>query len=345
MKAEPRRIDDPRAPNFFIVGAMKAATTSLAATLGEHPEIFVSAVKEPHFFADLPGCEPRLSEQLIPYSTSWSSVRPHGPLRCPTTESYLALFAGAEHLPLRGEASISYLPNPSAAAALAAAVPDAKIIAVLRNVYERAHSGYTYLRSRGREPAETFRQAIEHELAGHRDDWSYTWRHVLSSCYHAQLERYFAHFPPEQVRIVWFDDLKADPERELAAICTFLGCAPAPLELKRENRTVLHDGGLQRSVKSALLYLPARRLARRILSERVYPYAKGVAAALIGRIDRSGRTPPPISADEIDLLAGTFEPEIDRLERMTGRDLTPWRLGAATREEPVPAPVARHATS
>lgn len=316
---------NPKAPNFFIVGAMKAATTSLAAALADHPGIYMSPAKEPHFFADWPGCDDRLSELLMPYSSSPTSVREHGALRFPDAGSYLGLFADADQQPCRGEASTSYLASRCAPIALKTTFPDAKIIVVLRNMYERTNSGFQFLRSRGREPASTLEEAIEHELEGKRSKWAHAWRHVQLSLYTDQLAKYFDAFGRANVHVIWFEALRSEPGATLREAHSFLGLPHIASELRAENPTRVHQNGPALRLKSALLYLPARRSLRRITPSPVYKYMRSAAAYALRRVDAVGHPPPPITSDNVALLAPIFEPEVDRLEALTGRDLSHWR--------------------
>src|SRR4051794_29508348 len=103
-------------PDFFIVGHAKSGTTALYEMLMQHPQIFLPASKEPWFFAS------ELRERTPP--------RPEGTPR--TLEEYRAWFADAAPGQRVGEASALYLWSRTAAAAIAAVQPDAKIIALFR---------------------------------------------------------------------------------------------------------------------------------------------------------------------------------------------------------------------
>src|SRR6185437_748377 len=103
-----------RLPDFFVVGHSKSGTTALYEMLRNHPQIFMPEMKEPIFFA------PELPRQAHRY-------------RAPETlEESLALFAAAAPGQLVGEGSASYLRSPQAAERIAAARPDARIVAILR---------------------------------------------------------------------------------------------------------------------------------------------------------------------------------------------------------------------
>src|SRR3954469_19217742 len=120
-----RRGASMRWPNLFIVGAAKAGTTSLWTALGELPEVFMSPLKEPHFFS---GVTPR---------REWASHFP-----TVTTEAeYHQLFKGAGDARYLGDASTSYLwAGSRAAEAIRRHNPEARIIAMLRDPVDRAYS-------------------------------------------------------------------------------------------------------------------------------------------------------------------------------------------------------------
>src|SRR5690242_1471908 len=103
-------------PNFFIVGAASCGTTSLYTYLKQHPAVFLPALKEPHYFAQL--CPAWDQRYLFTYVTE--------------EKDYLALFSKAVGFKAIGEASPSYLWCPEAAARIHGVAPRAKIIALLR---------------------------------------------------------------------------------------------------------------------------------------------------------------------------------------------------------------------
>jgi hypothetical protein len=119
-------------PNFFIVGVAKAGTTSLAYWLKQHPQIFIPAIKEPRFFAH---------DLVEPF------VRP-----VIQEEEYLKLFQGAGNYPARGEASTSYFTHwQQVPERIKSNVSDARIIILLRDPVERAHSAWMMNLRHGRE--------------------------------------------------------------------------------------------------------------------------------------------------------------------------------------------------
>lgn len=298
-------------PSFFIVGAPKAGTTSLSDYLAQYPDIFIPAAKEMHFFgADL--------EQ---------KKRKHAALK---REAYLAHFAGMTDEVIAGEASVLYLKSETAAEEIRDFCPEARIIVMLRQPAELIHSLHAQLISQGDEDVTDFATALDLEpdrKAGRRipkgvkvpDDGLF-YREVARLG--SQLERYLTVFPSEQVHVIFFEDFSADPQGEVDKVRAFLGLPPgiAPIDTSIRNPASRPRSQLL----TRFLYHPpdwaiamARRLAPR--------------AALVTLRDRIRRFNDvkaqrvPLAPGLRDALTREFEPEIAKLEALTGRNLGDWR--------------------
>ena len=166
-------------PNFLIIGAMKSGTTALYYYLEQHPEIYMSPVKEPNFFSS--------QEQ----ENAADAVTHIG--------SYQHLFRGVSGEKAIGEASHSYLYDPRAAAEIRSYIPGAKLIATLRNPIDRAYSHFLYMVRSGTEPLDDFAQALREEEVGIHKERTFQ-DYIGRGLYYDQLERCFGTFPREQVR-------------------------------------------------------------------------------------------------------------------------------------------------
>ena len=133
-------------PNFLIIGAMKSGTTALYYYLEQHPEIYMSPVKEPNFFS--------------------SQERENAAGAVARIGNYRDLFRGVSGETAIGEASHSYLYEPGAAAEIRRYAPEAKLIAILRNPIDRAYSHFLHMVRSGTEPLDDFAQALQEEAAG-----------------------------------------------------------------------------------------------------------------------------------------------------------------------------------
>ncbi len=143
----------PRLPTFFLVGAPKAGTTSLYHYLDQHPQVYMSAIKEPHVFAAEvreENFDPELRRGIardtrgVREFLSGSMRRKRFSGIVADWEGYLRLFADAGAELALGEASACYLWSPTAAERIAGRIPDAKILVMLRNPAERAFSQYLH---------------------------------------------------------------------------------------------------------------------------------------------------------------------------------------------------------
>jgi hypothetical protein len=201
-------------PDFLILGAQKAGTTALYAYLRWHPEITGPSFKEVSFF-----------DRHYAKGERW--YRAHMPVR---------------RRSLVGEASPSYLFHPLAPERVARLLPDARLIALLRNPVDRAFSHYQHEVALGRERL-SFEAAVDREeerMQGELDRmlrdpsyfslawWNYTY--VARGRYAEQLERWFASFPREQLLVLFTEELSADTAGTYRGVLDFLGVGARDLE-------------------------------------------------------------------------------------------------------------------
>jgi hypothetical protein len=186
-------------PNFFIVGAARSGTTSLSRYLSQHPAVYIPRQKEIHFFAadyfprNGPGDE-WLNKVVI-----------HDEVR------YTKLFAGVKGEKAVGEASVFYLCLPGTAERIAQAVPDAKIVMVLREPVDRAYSAYMHL------------VRLRLEEVRREKGFEPLWWYKELSLYYKQVKQYLDVFGVERVKVVLYDDLCTNPEQVVRDVFVFLG--------------------------------------------------------------------------------------------------------------------------
>jgi hypothetical protein len=178
-------------PNFLIIGAAKAGTTSLYHYLRQHPDVFMSAVKEPRYY--------------------WQEGVAEGRLEIFGREAYERLFDDVTSQRAVGEATTHYLNSPTAPERIAADLPEVKLIVSLRNPADRAYSSYLGRLQGGEE-----RCGVEEAMK----PGSY---YVESSRYHASLSRYFESFARDRIKVILFDDLVANPRAVMQELFEFLG--------------------------------------------------------------------------------------------------------------------------
>jgi hypothetical protein len=201
-------------PDFLILGAQKAGTTALYDYLYRHPAISGPSWKEVGFF-DLHW---------------WRGER-----------WYRGHFPRGARAPV-GEASPSYLFHPEAPQRVRSLVPDARLIAILRDPVDRAFSHYQHEVALGREPL-SFEDALDREEARTRGEvermladprsfshawWNWTYR--ARGLYAQQLERWLAVFPRDQLLVLLTEELAAAPAETYARVLEFLGASPHELD-------------------------------------------------------------------------------------------------------------------
>jgi hypothetical protein len=215
MSGEIGRASVGALPNFFIVGAARGGTTALADILGQHPSIFVTRPKEPHFLA-FAGCPMTFSGPGDDITINKTSVT--DPSR------YLALYEGAGGKAARGDASVSSLYYAEETLAnLDRFFPEARVIAILREPIGRAFSAYSYQRGMGFEPCDEFGVALQQESERIRLGWHHLWHYVSMSRYVGQLEKFVDALGPRRIQILFYENLQEDPHSVARHAYEFLG--------------------------------------------------------------------------------------------------------------------------
>lgn len=216
-------------PNFIILGAAKAGTTALYHYLRQHPQIYLSPLKETNFFAlegeTLRFCGPGDNDYVNCLSIT-------------TLEGYMAQFDGVRDETAIGEASPLYLYSPKAVERIRHYVPEARLIAFVRDPVARAFSAFLHLVRDNREPCREFRDGLAAEEERIRAGWEHIWHYKRMGLYHEQLRRYYDAFPAEQIKAFLYKDLRLEPGRTLEEIFRFLQVDPAFVPDIRERYNV-----------------------------------------------------------------------------------------------------------
>jgi hypothetical protein len=305
-------------PTFLIIGAQKSGTTSLYEYLKEHPQIHMSPIKEPRFFAfegERPNFRGPGDQEL--YKDVVSDL-----------QGYRALFQGASKEMALGEASVVYLYLPRTPERIRHYIPDVKLIAVLRNPIERAYSAFLHLTRDRKEPLRDFGPALQAEDERIQNNWGPIWHYKQIGFYYAQMRRYYDTFEREQIRVYLYEDLSNDPKGMLKDIYEFLGVDNkfVPDVRRRHNvsgvpahkhwyamYTFLQS---QSSIKSLVRPLLPKGLRRRLFTQ-VY-----------SRISTSPQNHavvrPPLPVEVQQQLTEVYREDILRLQGLIGRDLSNW---------------------
>ena len=290
-------------PDVFLVGAPRCGTTALANFLGQHPEAHVPYVKEPHYFGS------DLTERT----------------GFPTLTSYVELYTDADGRRAI-DASTWYLHSRTAAQEIREFRPDARIIVMVRDPIELIHSWHGHVFLMGAEPIASFEEALaaEPERRAGRGIPLGTPREALLyrqiPRFAEQIERYLDAFGPERVKVIVHDDFRSDNLAVVRDVCRFLGVDDAfRPEMKRVNSNARPRS---RWIQQVLEHQPesvrafVRSVTSKRLRHRVRDTLRGLNAAPAPR--------PPLDPALRARLAHEFEPEVERLSGLLGRDLRHW---------------------
>jgi hypothetical protein len=258
-----------RPPDFFLVGAPKCGTTALYDMIGAHPEIFVSPVKEPDFFAaDI--------RAAVFGDRTFRSGETAGPIT--DWSQYLELFSGAVPSQRLGEGSVCYLASRVAAAAIHERCPEARILMVLRDPADRLFSHYSAAVA-ARSTRATFPEWLAAAAVREETDAAPVGP-VVAGRYGANLQRYLAVFPASRIHVAWHEDFVRDPAATVQHIFGFLGVddtRQVPVHIRRNETRVRIN--LRSELPPALQPSPSDRA----LAIRLYEDDIRVLSGLTGR--------------------------------------------------------------
>jgi hypothetical protein len=274
-------------PNFLVIGAAKAGTTTLYEHLRAHPEIFMPVPKELRFFA---------------YSGEGDDYT--FPVK--TLQHYESFFASVSDEKAIGEAAPRYLRSGYAPHRIKEIIPHVRLIASLRNPIDRSFSSYMMtLRNKGVHSGTPYVEALE----GSED---------LRRGYYKHVKRYIDLFGRDQIRIILFDELVAEPLRTVQSLYAFLGVQP---DFRPDVPRVSNPGGLPRwkSLHALLANKHVRRFSKALLPEALVDHGRAIR--------NSNLQKRRMSEQERELALGVFRDDILSTQDLIGRDLSAWLSG------------------
>ena len=282
-------------PNFLIIGAPKAGTTSLKYALAEHPEVFMAPdkpVSEPHFLS---------------YGfDQW----PNWAIKDQAT--YEALFDEAGDAKAVGEKSTWYLFSQQTPEHVARTLPGVKAIAMLRDPVGRAYSSYRFNLQLGMDSVQSFDDALALEEERAAQGCGFDLRYFEAGLYAQQLQRWFDAIGRERVLVLIFEDLIHDPSSHLREASAFLGIDESrKVEPSHRNKTT--------AVRSPKVLRMVNK-ARTELSWLPGPLKK-IASKTVSRLNSSDKAPPPLAPATAKALAERYTPDVDALSAVLDRDL------------------------
>ncbi|MEV6843067.1 sulfotransferase [Actinoplanes sp. NPDC051411] len=314
-------------PDFLIAGVPKAGTTALHAALNAHPRLFLPAVKEPKFF---------LSDGWPPTAGGPGDVQTYQE-HVWRRADYERLFEDAPPRTTKGEATPFYLHDLESHGRIRRLIPDARLILLLRDPVDRAHSNWTHLWNAGLEPEADFLAACRAEEERVEAGWAQFWHYVGLGQYGRQVEHLYRHFPREQVLLLRYRELKEAPAATLDRVCAFLGVETGVLTAipkENVNRHVVEDNRLNRVLRAML------RSGGRFGHRFPVPLRLAARGPLLTLLHRHEGTRPVTTPQEREALLPHFADDIARLQRVTGERYDDWlsvdrHLPAPARQSPL----------
>lgn len=279
-------------PNFLVIGAQRAGTSLLHAILDHHPEVYVPQQrKEIHFF-----------DLYHARGSAWY-------------EGYFPRPDAAQRYTAIGEVTPDYLAVPEAPARIHGLLPAVRLVAILRNPVERAWSWYQHAR-RGRYEQRPFERFLSEDGMVRE-----------AGFYHRNLCRFLEFFPREQLHVMIYEELVADPSPELERLAAFLHLKQSWDDGPRLLETRVNTSAIPRYRRA---YAAARNFGKFLMCHDLN--APGRIAKRLGvhRVFGRATTPPRLAPEQRAQLAAIYRDDARRLAALLGREQPIWRLEPAS---------------
>lgn len=283
-----------RLPSFFVVGPARTGSTWLHRVLTRHVGL-PHGIKESNFFSTNHG-----------RGFDW----------------YYALFAGCPVTMPLGEICPEYFYHPAARERIATMIPGARITFTFRDPVERLYSHWKVLVHYGMTKASFAEAVADPDSPRHRKIFE-------ASRYAHHFRSWREIFTHDRLLVMLYTDLKSDPQGYLDKFCDFVGAPRFRLDQTSAAKRVF---ALDRAPLSHHLAQNARHLRFRLMNRRAFR-----TVSLLERVGlwqllaAGGKRFPPLDRKLEEQLRNHFEPEVDELEKMIGRDLSAWRSSRAER--------------
>lgn len=287
-----------RLPDFLIIGAAKSGTTTLYKYLEQHPQIYLSPEKEPQFFA---------VDEKYARGMEW----------------YSSLFEGAQPQQICGEASTDYakLPRyPETAERIAKAIPNVKMIYVMRHPVERAYSYYVHL-CRGQKITESFEEHIQRTSIC-----------LDASFYIKQIKHFQQFFPRESFLFLLMEDVIKQPVPTLKKVCRFLE-VDEEVNLFQGTQVTANGGKnyfedtIRAKITAPLRAIPGVETVKEALPQQWRDTAYGILQkSFYGKGVKEEYKALPMKPETRQMLLKKFSSYNQQLADFLDRDLSHWEV-------------------
>jgi hypothetical protein len=267
--------------DFLIIGAAKSATTWLQRSLTQDPSVIMPIKDlELHYFS-----------REFERGNGW----------------YFSHFEEKKAGQILGERSNSYLDTPNIAGRVHKLLPHVKLVAQLRNPIERAYSDYCMLYRRGEVGRDIDSYLDPRKAAEHR--------FLSSGRYNRQLEDYLALYPPSRLLVLFYEEMKTDPRKQLLQLRNFLGLTTPSHVLSDEKKA---------KDKTIPVVSPELRKYLHWLNPYVAPLRNTYLFAKLRNVVATELKYPELEPDLRRRMADFYEPEVKALQKLLNREMPGW---------------------
>jgi hypothetical protein len=292
-------------PNFLVIGASSSGTTSIYHYLKQHPQVFMSPIKETHFFS------------FAGQEFAMTTIKGYKQRKVDSLDEYKSLFQDVSDEIAIGEVSPSYLYTPSSPERIKQSVPNAKLIAILRNPVDRAYSNYLRCVRNDQEPITDFAEALRQEPIRIQNNWSPKWFYKSKGFYYEQLKRYFEVFDKNQIQIYLYEDLCDSPSNLMQNLFEFLDVDSTFVPNISEKKNVSYipkNRLLQKFLKKTNII---KSIVKPLLSEKLRHRA-------VTNLKIWNQSKPLLLPDIRKQLTQEYREDILKLQDLLQKDLSHW---------------------
>ena len=284
-------------PNFFIVGGAKCGTTNMSYNLMEHEKIFMPELNEPYYFCRLDVPNDFQRNSMIKDKTK-----------------YLDLFKNAKNCKAVGEATSAYLHCPHAAEDIKKHFPDAKIIILIRNPIDRAHSAYFSYQFMHPDQRSFGEMIEDHENKIKKKEF-FLYSILDPGFYSKHIKKFQSVFPAEQIKIIVFEEYIKNVEFTIKSILDFLDLDTS-ITFKEQKK------GAYRAPKNKISNKLLQNTEFRSIATKIIPtvYRQKIGDKFLVKQTKK----PSMLPQERKNLEKIYEIEVKNLQNLLNRKL-PWK--------------------
>ncbi len=302
-------------PNLLVPGAAKSGTSSLHQLLNQHPDIFMSKIKEPHFF-------------------SWDKHFSRG------VEHYSKLFEKGKDAKYRGESTTGYMIFPKVIERIRQTLPETpKFIFIFRNPIDRAYSHYWWLRGMGFEK-KSFEEAFLYDMEEEPDPenkYSGNYKYYYQSgLYGKWIERFYNNFPKENIFVITTEQLKDSPLDTLNSCFEFLNLKKLEkIEIKKENQTLILKNLDAKIYSNLAIFLRDEKNATFLKNSLKFIVPKKIRGKIFFILDKGLETfknkratsmkYPKLLEEDRKFILEFYIKDFEKLQKLTGKDFKEWK--------------------